>query len=66
MIVQRILTINTGYSSLKVALYEMGREEMRIFSGEVERIGASERRPGHSGLYRKDWGARRSRAPAHL
>jgi len=38
--VQRILTINTGSSSLKVALYEMGRGESRILSGEVERIGA--------------------------
>ena len=37
--VQRIFTINTGSSSLKVALYEMGQEEMRLLSGEVERIG---------------------------
>ena len=37
---RRILTINTGSSSLKVALYEAGREETLIFSGEVERIGA--------------------------
>ena len=36
---RRILTINTGSSSLKVALYEAGREETRILSGEVERIG---------------------------
>jgi len=39
---QRILTINTGSSSLKVALYEMGRGETRILSGEVERIGVPE------------------------
>ncbi len=37
--VRQILTINTGSSSLKVALYEAGREETRILSGEVERIG---------------------------
>jgi acetate kinase len=37
--VQRILTINTGSSSLKVGLYEVGREETRLLSGEVERIG---------------------------
>ena len=37
--VQRILTINTGSSSLKVALYEVGQGETRILSGEVERIG---------------------------
>jgi acetate kinase len=42
--VQRILTINTGSSSLKVALYEMGCGETRILSGEVERIGAREGR----------------------
>ena len=37
--VQRILTINTGSSSLKVALYETGREATRILSGAIERIG---------------------------
>ena len=37
--VKRILTINTGSSSLKIALFEMGRGETRILSGEVERIG---------------------------
>jgi acetate kinase len=42
--VQRILTINTGSSSLKVALYEMGRGETRILSGEAERIGTPEGR----------------------
>ena len=39
--VQRILTINTGSSSLKVAVYELCEEETRILSGEVERIGAA-------------------------
>jgi acetate kinase len=42
--IQRILTINTGSSSLKVALFEMGLGEIRILSGEVERIGAPEGR----------------------
>jgi acetate kinase len=37
--VRRIVTINTGSSSLKLALYDMGREETRALSGEVERIG---------------------------
>lgn len=41
---RQILTINTGSSSLKVALYEGGREETRILSGEVERIGVPEGR----------------------
>jgi hypothetical protein len=39
MTVQRILTINTGSSSLKVGLNEMGRDETRILTGEVDRIG---------------------------
>jgi|ERR1051326_789652 acetate kinase len=34
-----ILTINTGSSSLKIALYEVCQEETRILSGEFERIG---------------------------
>jgi acetate kinase len=42
--IQRILTINTGSSSLKVALFEMGQGETQILSGEVERIGAPEGR----------------------
>lgn len=41
---RQILTINTGSSSLKVALYEGGREETRILTGEVERIGVPEGR----------------------
>ena len=44
--VRRILTINTGSSSLKVALYKAGREEARIFSLEIERIGV------HGGRFR--------------
>ncbi len=35
----QILTINMGSSSLKVAVYEDGRGEARLLSGEVARIG---------------------------
>ena len=35
----QILTINTGSSSLKIALYEQGRDETRTLSGSVDRIG---------------------------
>jgi len=38
---RRILTINTGSSSLKIGLYEMDRGVTRILSSESERIGAS-------------------------
>jgi acetate kinase len=38
--VQQILTINTGSSSLKIAVYELCEQETRVLSGEVERIGA--------------------------
>lgn len=37
---QRILTVNTGSSSLKVAVYELGLEETQILSGTIERVGA--------------------------
>jgi acetate kinase len=36
---RRILTINSGSSSIKCSLYEMGPEERRILSGDVDRIG---------------------------
>ena len=39
--VQRIFTINTGSSSLKVAVYEVDQEETQVLSGAVERIGVS-------------------------
>jgi acetate kinase len=39
--VQRIFTINTGSSSLKVGLYEVSQEETQVLSGAVERIGVS-------------------------
>jgi acetate kinase len=35
----RILTINSGSSSLKLALYEIGRQENLIFAANVNRIG---------------------------
>ncbi len=34
-----ILTINSGSTSIKVALYQIGQEEMRLFSGSLEKIG---------------------------
>jgi len=34
-----ILTINSGSSSLKFALFHMGRIETRLFSGSLEGIG---------------------------
>ena len=37
--IQRILTINTGSSSLKVALYKVDREGTRLLLSEVTRIG---------------------------
>ncbi len=38
---RRILTINSGSSSLKVALYEMAQREERILLADVTRIGIS-------------------------
>jgi acetate kinase len=35
----RILTINSGSSSLKSALYQMGRDERLLLSAQIERIG---------------------------
>lgn len=35
----RILTINSGSSSVKVALYEFGKREHLVLSGNMERIG---------------------------
>ena len=35
----KILTLNSGSSSLKFAIYENGVDERRILSGNVERIG---------------------------
>ena len=39
-----ILTINTGSSSLKIALYQSGSEPTRILSGQAERIGLPDAR----------------------
>lgn len=36
---QRVLTINGGSSSIKFALFEVGRPPRRVFSGVLERIG---------------------------
>ena len=35
----RVLTINSGSSSLKCSLYEMGHAETRLLSGSLDRIG---------------------------
>lgn len=35
----RILTINSGSSSVKFALFQMGRAETLVLSGRMERIG---------------------------
>jgi acetate kinase len=35
----RILTINSGSSSVKLALYHMGPSEMLVLSGKIDRIG---------------------------
>ncbi len=37
-----ILTINSGSSSVKFALFAMGSEEIRLFSGSLEQIGETE------------------------
>jgi acetate kinase len=37
--IMRILTINSGSSSIKVGLYEMGEKERLVLSGSVQRIG---------------------------
>jgi acetate kinase len=42
----RILTINSGSSSIKFSLYQMGQTELKILSGQTERIGDS------TGLFR--------------
>jgi len=43
-----ILTINSGSSSLKFSLYEMGASENLLLAGAVERIGLD------SGVFRMD------------
>jgi acetate kinase len=37
----RILTINSGSSSVKLALYHMGPSEMTMLSGKIDRVGLS-------------------------
>lgn len=41
---RRVLTINTGSSSLKAGLYHLGREETLVLSVQAERIGLSDGR----------------------
>ncbi|MEJ2586524.1 MAG: acetate/propionate family kinase [Deltaproteobacteria bacterium] len=38
----RILTINSGSSSIKFSLYEMGKEEIRLLKGKLDRIGVGD------------------------
>ena len=38
---KRILTINSGSSSVKFALFDIGRDESRVLSGNIDRIGLS-------------------------
>ena len=42
--VMHILTVNSGSSSIKVALYRMDQEETRLFSGSLEGIGSGDGR----------------------
>jgi acetate kinase len=35
----RILTINSGSSSVKLALYHVGPSEMLVLTGKIDRIG---------------------------
>lgn len=40
----RILTINSGSSSLKLAVYEIGAQENRILSIDVDRTGVDQKK----------------------
>ena len=42
--VSRILTLNSGSSSLKAALYHLGRQERLVLAAEVEQIGLADSR----------------------
>jgi acetate kinase len=59
-----ILTLNSGSSSLKFAIYESGPAERRILSGHVERIG----RPGALFEIREEASSRQRKvsAPDHV
>jgi acetate kinase len=48
-----VLCLNSGSSSLKFAVYQVGREERRVAGGAVERIGAN----GHASAVREVFAA---------
>jgi len=54
-----ILTINSGSSSLKFSLYEVGASEKLLLAGAVERIGLD------SGVFRMDGREQSARIPDH-
>jgi acetate kinase len=56
----RILTINSGSSSIKVALYEIDETEALVLSGSLERIGL------HGGLFQVNDSSSRSLIDEHI
>ena len=61
----RILTINGGSSSIKIALFEAGDSLRRILSGGIERIGLSEAALRVKGVNQADDYSRPVTAPDH-
>jgi acetate kinase len=56
----RILTINSGSSSIKFALYQMGKDERTVLAGSIRGIGAG------SGVFRIKEGGGKSLVERHL
>lgn len=56
----RVLTINSGSSSLKIGLYEMGEAERLVLSGSMERIGL------RAGLFRIEDSSGKSLIDEHI
>ena len=54
----RVLTINSGSSSIKFALYEPGEQLKRTLYGEIERIGLHGTTLTFRGLTRNEQGSR--------
>ena len=61
----RVLTVNGGSSSIKVALFEAGPSLRRILEGEIERIGTPEATFHVQGVDEADTVARSVTAPDH-
>jgi acetate kinase len=61
----RLLTINGGSSSIKLALFEAGESLRRILDGKIERIGLPEATFQVKGLDETDNFSRRVKAPDH-